>query len=457
MKKRKHCTAIIMASIIALSPALAGCDNSQQPQQTQQTKPAAEVSGSAREIADEYFAGDKSSFPTWAGIDNSKVIASVDEPEHIPFFDITFGDFIGEYMYYLINYGITDDMSEEMSEACTSYRVNIINYLIFEKMYLYAAENDYGISPGTLTEDQLATVRNTADSVRSDWEMNFFNAASEKLGGNASEEDIEKLCSETLDVIFEKCGIDYDMFYNWELNSLIQELTLQKILEDTAASGDEVKKEADGVIEQAKTAAESDPATYEATPSYQLAYVPAGTRKARHILLNYPEETLDKLLEARENGNDYEADTLRREALDAGLREEAENIAKQLAEGADFDELANTYTGEGEHIVLRNSPSYSEEYINTVYGIGSKNEVADPLITDRGIYIIQYTDDAKSDTAALEEQIRLYVKNKAETNAQVDVYNAWTEKYRYNIDCDTLRIDPGDVIQYGSAYSDIAG
>ncbi len=446
-RKTKKTAAAVAAASIAVTALLSGCNNAR-------AKTA--VSAEAREIADEYFSGDKSSFPTWADIDTKKVIASVDEPEHIPFFDITFGDFIGEYMYYLINYGINDDMSEEFAESCESYRVNIINYLTFEKMYLYTAKQDYNISPETLTAEQLATVRETADAVRDDWEMSFYNAASEKLGENASEEDIEKLCSEALDVILEKCGIDYDMFYSWELNSYIQELTLEKMLEkDSGVSDDELKKETDDIIAQAKDAAENDPATYESTPSYQLAYVPAGTRKARHILISFPEETVNAVYEARQNGNDYEADKLHREALDGGLREQAEDIAKRLSVGVDFDELANQYYGEGEHIVLRNSPSYSEEYIKAVYGITNRGDTADLLIDDRGIYIIQYIDEAQSDIDRLSDQISSYLKTKDETNVQIDEYNKWTENYIYNVDCETLKVDESEIIRYGSAFSDL--
>ncbi len=446
-RKTKKTAAAVAAASIAVTALLSGCNNA--PAKTA-------VSAEAREIADEYFSGDKSSFPTWADIDTKKVIASVDEPEHIPFFDITFGDFIGEYMYYLINYGIEDDMSAENAESCESYRVNIINYLTFEKMYLYTAKQDYNISPETLTAEQLATVRETANAVRDDWEMSFYNAASEKLGENASEEDIEKLCSEALDVILEKCGIDYDMFYSWELNSYIQELTLEKMLEkDSGVSDDELKKETDDIIAQAKDAAENDPATYESTPSYQLAYVPAGTRKARHILISFPEETVNAVYEARQNGNDYEADKLHREALDGGLREQAEDIAKRLSVGVDFDELANQYYGEGEHIVLRNSPSYSEEYIKAVYGITNRGDTADLLIDDRGIYIIQYIDEAQSDIDRLSDQISSYLKTKDETNVQIDEYNKWTENYIYNVDCETLKVDESEIIRYGSAFSDL--
>ena len=465
--KLRLCALITAAA--AAAGMLAGCNNdngtsggAEAGTAAAQEQGAAPVSVSpeAREIADEYFAGDKSSFPAWSGIENNRLIASVDEPEHIPFFDITFGDFIGEYMYYLVNYGIEDDMSEDSADACSAYRVNIINYLTFEKMYLYAAEHDYGITPATLTKEQLDEVKNTAAAVRDDWEMTFYNAASEKLGENAKTEDIDRLCSEALDAVLEKCGIDYDMFYGWELNSKIQELTLEKLLENVKIEESDVYKEYSSLVQEAKDALEKDITLYESTPSYQSAYVPVGTRKARHIFISFPEDTVNAVIEAREKGNDYEADRLHKEALDNGLRQQAEDAAKELADGADFDELANKYSGEGEHIVLRNSPSYSEDYVGALYGIENAGGIAPLLITDTGIFIIQYTESAEiseSGTSSLKEQIRQYLKNKADTDAQIEAYNRWTENFVYNIDCETLKVDESEIIRYGSAFSDIAG
>ena len=149
---RKRTAAAVLAAVIACGAA-SGCGNG--------SGSGITVSAEAKAIADEYFPGDSSSFTAWKDTDRSKIIASVNEPEHIPYFDITFGDFICEYMYYLIIYGITDDMSEANAESCKNYRVNIINYLTFEKMYLYAAEKDYGITEATLTEEQKEKIKKT--------------------------------------------------------------------------------------------------------------------------------------------------------------------------------------------------------------------------------------------------------------------------------------------------------
>ena len=105
--------------------------------------------------------------------------------------------------------------------------------------------------------------------------------------------------------------------------------------------------------------------------------------------------------------------------------------------------------------MLRNSPSYSEEYIKAVYGITNRGDTADLLIDDRGIYIIQYLDEAQTDIDRLSDQIRSYLETKDETNVQIDEYNKWTENYLYNVDCETLKVKESEIIRYGSAFSDL--
>ena len=49
-------------------------------------------------------------------------------------------------MYYLVLNRIEDDMSDENKAVCESYRDSMITYMTFERMYLYTAEKEYGIS-----------------------------------------------------------------------------------------------------------------------------------------------------------------------------------------------------------------------------------------------------------------------------------------------------------------------
>lgn len=455
--KKKQITAAVLAAAILLS----GCDNAQ----TSDTAVTADTSGTtvteapkrefspaAVEIADEYFKGDRHSYAAWADIDDSTVIGSVDIPEHIPDFDITFGEFIDEYMYYLITMGIEDDMAEDKKDQCESYRTGIINYLAFEKMYLYAAKLDYGITPETLTQEQLDTIKKNADGVKDDWADTFYVSAREKLGGDATNEEVDALCREVIDVLFDKCGIDYDIFSQWETHEMIYQLALDALLNDTPISDEDVKAQIDTLTQSAKEAAETDPAAYESTPTYSLAYIPEGTRKARHILLRFSDETEEAINVALAE-NDYRtADETAQSAIDNGLSDIAEEVIKRLNEGEDFDALIEEYSGTGEHLVLKNSFEYEGTYVDKVYSIGEVNGIAQPFYDQRGLYIIQYTGEAEvteDDRKQLEEQLRSYMKSQAEQEVQERSYELWTKDVNYNVNCELLKINESDLINYG--------
>lgn len=429
---KNRIAAAALAAIIGCG-IMSGCD-------TSSGNSGIVISADAQAIADEFFPGDSSGFSAWKDIDRNKIIASVDQPEHIPYFDITFGDFIGEYMYYLMIYGITDDMSAENAESCKNYRVNIINYLTFEKLYLYAADKDYGINEASLTEEQTEEIKKTAEQVRSDWAMNFYEAASAKLGGNASSDDVDRLCNEALEALLKKCGINEDIFYKWELNSKIQELTLEEMIKNVEVSDEQIQSELDRITSEAKNAAENNITEYERNSSYQMAYVPEGTRKARHIRLR-----------ARDGESAEE------------LLQRAKDTAQELRDGADFAKLLEDHGGADEHISLRcgnSSDTDRYHYSAALYSIDEKGGVGMPVEnSDGSYYIIQYTDDASSESTrnALKIQIKTYLLSNAETSVQIDAYEKWTEEYKYNIDCDSLKVQPEDIVSYGISPSGIIG
>ena len=425
---RKRTVAAVLAAVIACGAA-SGCGNG--------SGSGITVSAEAKAIADEYFPGDSSSFTAWKDTDRSKIIASVNEPEHIPYFDITFGDFICEYMYYLIIYGITDDMSEANAESCRNYRVNIINYLTFEKMYLYSAEKDYGISEASLTDEQKEQIKKTAEQVRSDWAVNFYEAANAKLGGKARTEDVDRLCNEALEAVLQKCGINEDIFYKWELSSKLQELAKDEMIKNAAVTDEQVQKELDRITGEAKEAALNNIAEYERNSSYQMAYVPEGTRNARHIRLT-----------ARDGESEEE------------LLQRANNTAEELRSGADFDQLLADHGGQNEHIVLKNSETSGKHYVSALYSIDEKGGVAMPVQNEDGsVFIIQYTGDASTEgkTALLKSQLYAYLKSNAENTVQIEAYEKWTKEYKYNIDCEALKVAPEDIVSYGITSSGIIG
>ncbi|MGN0686511.1 MAG: hypothetical protein ACI4KA_00225, partial [Oscillospiraceae bacterium] len=66
-----------------------------------------------------------------SGVALSKTVVEFDGRKDM---NITFGDFMKEYKYYLAGYMITDDSLEQYQQVMAERREYIINYLINEKI-----------------------------------------------------------------------------------------------------------------------------------------------------------------------------------------------------------------------------------------------------------------------------------------------------------------------------------
>ena len=427
------------AAVIAAAMLLAGCGNNEEPKET--------VDPRVQEIADEYFPQTTADYKTWTDIDRNKLVAYVDGIEDKEFFDIPFGEFFSEYMYYLISYQIDDDMSETYKATCEGYRDNIITYLAIERMYLYVADKEYGITESTLTEQQLDEIRTNAEAVKDDWASNFYAAVSEKLGEDVSEEEKDALCSEVLRQILSRCGLGEDIFYKWEMSRYIQDILIGKISDNAAPVSDEdVQEMLDEFTDEAKDKAENAPEEYESLAIYSMVYVPEGTRVADQIFVAFSDEDLTKIAEAINSGDEAEADRLVEAAYTDDLKATVGDISDRLAAGEDFGDLKAEFdvSGSGEMIVLQNSPSFFEGYRSALYALENKGDVSEPVVYSSGIYFIKYADDAQVQEADIEEvkaSMRSYLESNAETNAQNDIYNDWIKRFPYTIDYETLQID----------------
>lgn len=408
-------TAVSLTAILCSAVLLSGCANNNNANN--------KISPQAIEIADKYFAGDQNSFEAWKDIDREKIIAYVDGTDDPEFFNITFGEFFSEYMYYLMSYQISDDMSEDNKSACESYRDNIITYLTFERQYLYAGKAMYEISEDTLTDEQKNEIKLSSDAVKNDWASNFYTSCKAELGDNASEEEISAMCDEVLRAILQKCGLPDDTFYSWEKNRYLEELVIAEIVKDVTVTDDEVQEMLGELIEEAKDNVLNDTETYEQNIIYQYVYIPDGTRNARHIFLPYVVSSdKDK------------------------VKQEADVIAARIAEGESFDNICAEKDDEGTktHIVLKNTASVPKEYTDALYSLSKPGDISDAVTTDSGVYFIQYESDAQisdDDVESVKAYIRSDLENNAETNAQNKEYSRWLDEYGYTIDYETLKLD----------------
>ncbi len=450
--KRKITAAA--AVIIAASLLLTGCNNNGGDPAV--TAVQTNANSKATEIADKIFGIGADGFAAWKDTDRNKLIATVpDGTEAKSFFDITFGEFYNEYMYYLVAYGITDDMSEEHKSSCESYRDNIISYLTFERMYLYAAEHEYGITEDTLTEEQKKQIRSNAEEVKTNWASNFYADSEEALGADASEDDKKALCTEVLDILLSRCGLDSDIFYKWEISRFIQDLVIAELVKNTGDVSDaDVQEMFDEFVKEAKDKAENDPQAYESLNAYTMVYIPEGTRTAKQIVISYAEDDLAKIAQAMNDGDLETVASASLEAYTDEIKAKVSEVSEKLAGGTSFDEVRAEYdtSGSSEMIVLKNSPSFFEAYRNALYGIPEKGGVSDPIIYSNGIYFVQYSDDAAvldSDIEQIKESMKSYLSDNKSQAAQNTAYNEWAKRFPYTIDYEAIKVDPTNSVLAG--------
>ena len=442
--KKTRISALILASVVSAA-ALSGCDSSGSSGNTTGIS-AAEENPVAKEIADSFFPGDSTTLEAWKDTDRS-ALAAYAGGEDAEFFDIPFSDIFGEYMFYLVTYRITDDMSEDNADICKSYRSSITEYQTFEKLAAFAAEKEYGITEDTLTAEQIKEVQSYADLAKSDWASVYESTVSEKLGESATAQEITDMSSAVLKEMLRKCGLDEDIFYRWELNRYIQELMLTEMIKDIQVSDEELQRSYDEVLDETKKMAENDPAAYESSPYYMMVYIPDGTRKARHIYISFDDASLEAIGEAVESGDNAKKLRLIEAASNTDeIQDKLFQINHRLHNGEDFSSLQDEYSDDEseEKIVLRNSPSFPDEYKENLYSYLKEPGDTGTITLPDGIYIIQYSGIGfvtKEDTEYIKDNLRKALVSDAQNMAQAEALDRWKREHPYTINYELLKID----------------
>ena len=387
---------------------------------------------------------DSNSYATWNGIDRNKVVAHI-EGQDSEKFDVTFGEFYGEYLYYLLSYNISDDMSATYKDQCESFREEIITYLTFEKIFLEVAE-EKGCGISSLTDEEKEIINTNIETTKNNFISNYTSMAKEELGEGASEDEILNRSTEMLVNDLARAELTTDIFEKWETNNFIQEKLLKLLTKDITVSDSDVEAMYNDYVEMAKKALEADKVSYEMDSTLTLVYVPDGTRLADQILVMFDEETRNKIKEARTAGNDAEADKIREEAYNAEMQEKVNSIYALIESGSDFDKLQETYNEDGAndpYPVIPGSALYVPEFTEAIFSVDNIGDVAEPVISDYGVHIIKYAGD---ETVTEEEKAEIYasmesfILDQKKTGIQQEAYEEWTERFPYTVDYALLQI-----------------
>ncbi len=427
----KKILSAVLAAVFALT-ALSGCGKTETANSGADTNNSTDTS--------------KWVYPTWDNIDRNKVIASVEGQDSAKF-DITFGDFYSEYLYYLLSYSIDDDMSTTYKDQCETFREEIITYLTFEHIFLEVAE-EMGCGISSLTDEDKATIKANVQTTTDNFISSYTAMAEEELGEGATEDQILNRSTEMLVADLARAELTTDIFEKWETNNYIQEKLLTLLAKNIEVTDADVEGMFNEYVDMAKKALETDKVSYEMDSTLTWIYVPEGTRLADQILVMFDEATRTAISEARSAGNDAEADKLREEAYNAEMQEKVNNIYALIESGSDFDKLQETYnedTANDPYSVIPDSALYVPEFTEAVFSVENVGGVAEPAISDYGVHIIKYAGD-DSVTAEEKEEIFAsmtdYIFEQKEMEIQEQAYEIWMERFPYTIDYTLLKITP---------------
>ena len=389
----------------------------------------------------------------WADITDDVVIARLSNTEDevlIRAFDLDFRAFRAEYACMLLSQDITDDMSEEqlgeytVKEYCEQQRSSMLDLLTFEKRALYVADKEYGISEETLTDEELSQADADAASLLESWSGAYYAKASYELGADASDDDIKARSEELLREDFAAAGISTDIFKDWALSDIIQGKLVEKLTESAAVTDEMVEEMFNGVREQAIEAYENDVASYESTSAYNSVYIPEGSRTIRQIMLRFSDEDAQKIAAAAD-------DDAKNSAVESAYSDDIKNTVKEIqqkiAGGAQFSDLQNEYdlNGETRYFVTPESKVFPENCHKAVFALEKIGDVTEPLLTEMGVFIFQYVEDAELDeeeTAYIKEDMRSYLEEQAAQSAQSEAFEKWRTDYPYDINYKLLKITP---------------
>lgn len=372
-----------------------------------------------------------------AGIPEDKVIASCTTAEGM---NITFGEFLKEYKYYMENYGYTDDTSADNMLLLQEQRERIINYLINEQIMKVKFEE---LLPA-FTEEELAEISENGEKMIAEMKQTCKDAISSMSIEKYSDEELDRLADEAFNDLLTNCAITEQYFHDWAYVSAIQNKLVEYVNKDTTLDYSEAEAQAQNVIDGAKSSYESDPASYDGN-SYASLYIPEGSRYIEQIVLKLPDADISEINTLRDSGDDEGADALRAEKLKS-LDERLAEVQGKIDGGEDFEELMKEYSDDSDtsakYLVTPGSQIYVDGFAETAMGITEVGGMT-TFGSDYGYHIIRNLGTAEVDPAEREKMIQaIYdylLSNYKAVNFSAAI-KEWREEYSYTIDRDTLML-----------------
>lgn len=379
--------------------------------------------------------------------DNNHYVAKPSDSALVDKLGVTYAEFMNDYTYYLNGMGIKDDTAESVAETCKNRREAIIESLILEKICLLKAE-EYGVTE--LTEKEEEQVRTAADSIIND-RINYYadNANYGSIDSSTlTDEEKQKRGGEELDKALAQFGLTRDDYYEKQKRYMYGFKVMKALGEELGRS--EAEKIYDEYAKVGKETYESSVSDYEQSGLSQY-YIPEGSRLIKHILIAFENDDVTSILTMRSSGDAEGADKLRAEKADT-LTDKVNEVIGKLDAGEDWDTVSNTYTSDKTgntyypdgYLVIPNGTTFMKEFQAAAF-VPEKIGDRTTCVTDYGVHIMLYSDDAKITES--DKQISIESIFAAQMQQEfVTKTNEWIKEYGFydNMDYDILKIDKPD-------------
>ena len=354
--------------------------------------------------------------------------------------NVTFGDFLKEYKYYLAGYGISEDTAPEYADTLTKQREYIVNYLINERIYERKAK-ELGIE---FTEEELAQIQ--SDYVAGVVQMkDTLGAQIQSMLGEEqklSEDELAAKADEAFEQLKTNCGLTDKDFYTWQYSVALREKLAQHANGDYAPDYSEAEASVAQAIETAKGLYEADPKTYNGG-DYAGVWLPDGAVYVQHILIAFENTVSNEIYTLRQEGKEDEADAKRNESLST-IEERFNEVKAKVDAGEDFTELAKQYTDDADptayYLVTPDTGLYMEGFAECALSLEKVGDIA-VCLTDYGYHIVRYYEEAVVTEDILKETtdgIYQYLIEAHKNTALSDLSGEWRTEYSFEINRDIL-------------------
>ena len=372
-----------------------------------------------------------------------KVIVTVEGHEEM---NITFGDFLKEYKYYLAGYQITDDVNSIYASTLTGQREYIANYLIndkiieikFAELGLVLTDEDNA----QIESDALAGIEDMKDALKTRVQSSL--AEDETL----SDAELSARVDEEYNKLMADCGLSEEDIKSWQKSLVMQNKITEYLNKNFTYEYSETEKQVETIIEEAKKAYEADNADYD-PDSLRSLWIPDGSREIKHILIGFDADTANEISTLRQNGDDTGADKLREEAIEA-LSDKISEVEAKIASGEDFGSLMKEYSDDTDptasYIVAPGTKMYADGFAETSLAIAEIG-ATEVCVTDYGYHIIKYIDDAvvtDEDIKEYTDSLHSYIKEAYISQNFGNSMKEWRAEYNIAIDRETLMLAEED-------------